>query len=139
MISLIAAYIYDQRISMQGDMCMVSFEEYAEVNAKTELMRDVLKLLFAYGPMTAKRIKALLLSVYGRDVKKNTLYTNLEALEKDKTVVSQSSPPNGKRGRDPRVYKLSDDFVMRYEERDKVKNVTMRATVVKRLPMVQKR
>lgn len=111
---------------------MVTFEEYVRINVKTGLMRDVLKLLFDYGPMTEKKIRALLLSVYSREVKMNTLYTNLEALEKEGMIISQPVTSNGRRGRDPNEYKLSEGLLMRYKEREGVLHFSVKAYVAPR-------
>jgi hypothetical protein len=74
----------------------------------TKLRRDILKIINGYPDTKLKmgNIKFYLIKSGYEDIKDNTLYKNLEFLEKEKFIASISSSSMGTPTRPPHFYRI---------------------------------
>ena len=83
-------------------------EKYIDLLPMTQLRRDVLKIINGYPDTKLKmeNIKNHLIKYGHEDVKDNTLYTNLEYLEKKGFIAEIPFPSMDKPSRPPNYYRL---------------------------------
>jgi len=82
------------------------------LDTRTGLRREILMVFNSWHkePLTAEKIKVLL-EAKGLAVKIETIYSNLEALEKNNILIKKSLPTKNKRGRPPYSYELNPNAV----------------------------
>jgi hypothetical protein len=87
---------------------LVIREKYIDLLPLTPLRRDILKIINGYPDAKLKmgNIKDYLLKYGYDDIKDNTLYKNLEFLEKEKFIAGVSFPPMGTPTRPPNFYRI---------------------------------
>lgn len=83
-------------------------EKYIDLLPTTQLRRDILKIINGYPDTKLKmgNIKFYLIKSGYEDIKDNTLYKNLEFLEKEKFIASISSSSIGTPTRPPHFYRI---------------------------------
>jgi hypothetical protein len=82
------------------------------LDTRTGLRREILMIFNSWHkePLTAEKIKVQL-EAKGLAVKIETIYGNLEALEKNNILIKKSLPSKNKRGRPPYSYELNPNAV----------------------------
>jgi hypothetical protein len=87
---------------------LVIYEKYIDLLPMTKLRRDILKVINGYPDTKLKKenIKHYLIKYGYEDIKDNTLYKNLEFLEKEEFIIGVSFPPMGIPTRPPNFYKI---------------------------------
>jgi len=82
------------------------------LDTRTGLRREILMIFNSWHkePLTAEKIKVQL-EAKGLAVKIETIYGNLETLEKNNILIKKSLPSKNKRGRPPHSYELNPDAV----------------------------
>jgi len=87
---------------------LVIHEKYIDLLPTTKLRRDILKIINGYPDTKLKmgNIKFHLIKSGYEDIKDNTLYKNLEFLEKEKFIASISSSSMGTPTRPPQFYRI---------------------------------
>jgi hypothetical protein len=86
----------------------VIHEKYIDLLPTTQLRRDVLKIINGYPDTKLKmeNIKNHLIKYGYDDIKENTLYTNLEYLEKNGFIAGIPFPSMDKPSRPPNFYRI---------------------------------
>jgi len=86
----------------------VIHEKYIDRLPITRLRRDILKIINSYpdAKLTMEDIKNHLIKYGYNDIKDNTLYTNLEYLEKEKFIEVIPFPSMDKPSRPPNYYRI---------------------------------
>jgi hypothetical protein len=93
------------------DMVEASFPE-GVLDTRTGLRREILMIFNSWHkePITAEKIK-ILLEAKGLAVKIETIYDNLETLERNNILIKKSLSSKNKRGRPPYSYELNPNAV----------------------------
>lgn len=82
-------------------------EKYIDLLPATKLRRDILKIINGYpdAKLTMEDIKRHLIKYGHENIKDNTLYKNLEFLEKEKFIAGISLPSEGTPARPSNFYR----------------------------------